>query len=496
MSQTVYWHDGMFFLPQHMQAEERFIFHKLAQGQKWNLHHNWGLRMLELDLDELRTCRVVIRNLQARLRDGTLIDLAETSPLATLDLKAILAKKPSTLIYLAVPELRLGKTNVADVASFSGTGQGTSAPIQPAEGENEEPELFRFSANSLEVEDENIPDNAQSVHIRSLNVKLMTEAESKAGYEMLPLARIKRADTPDALPELDRTFIPPILACDAWPALIADILQVVYDRIGKKIERLAAEVVTRNISFDTRHSGAARRINQLQILNEASAVLRNLSFVAGVHPFWPYVELCRIVGKLAIFGPNRTVPDLPNYDHDDLGGCYYRVKQYLEALLDEVAEPEYQVRPFIGEGLRMQVALEREWLQPVWQMFVGVRSPLDSSECVRMLTKANQLDMKIGSSTRVDEIFDRGEQGLRFTHTTQLPQTLPAEPGLIYFQVVRESQQQEWQNVEKSLTLAIRLNQNRIVGDIQGQRALNIQSGGQTTRMEFVLYLVPEQKTQ
>ena len=113
------------------------------------------------------------------------------------------------------------------------------------------------------------------------------------------------------------------------------------------------------------------------------------------------------------------------------------------------------------------------------------------------LTKAGQLDMKIGSDKNVDTIFEQGRAGLKFTHTATPPRALPVRGGLIYFQVARESHQQEWLNVQKSLTLAIRLNEHRIAGDIQGQRVLTIKTANnQTTTLEFKLYVVPqEQKT-
>jgi type VI secretion system protein ImpJ len=42
------------------------------------------------------------------------------------------------------------------------------------------------------------------------------------------------------------------------------------------------------------------------------------------------------------------------------------------------------------------------------------------------------------------------------------------------------------------LTLAIRLNENLIVGDIQGQQTLSIKTGGQTTTLQFTLFVVPK----
>src|SRR5712692_588982 len=107
-------------------------------------------------------------------------------------------------------------------------------------------------------------------------------------------------------------------------------------------------------------------------------------------------------------------------------------------LLNIMIEPEYKERPFIGAGLRMQVSLEPSWLEPIWQVFVGVQSPLSAEDCIRLITKQGELDMKIGSSDRVDDIFRLGERGLLFSHSVRPPRALPQMPGLVYFQVNRE----------------------------------------------------------
>jgi len=288
------------------------------------------------------------------------------------------------------------------------------------------------------------------------------------------------------------TYIPPLLACDAWAPLAAGILETLYDRVGKKVDLLADQVVRGGVSFSSRVAGDLELVTQLHVLNDAYSVLGVLAFAQGVHPLPFYLELCRVAGKLAIFGPTRRPPDLPRYDHDDLGSCFYRVKQYIDALLDVVVEPAYKERPFVGAGLRMQVSLEPAWLESVWDMYISVDSTLDPEEAIRLLTRPGQLDMKVGSSDRVDAIYRMGAAGLRFGHSPHPPRVLPSRAGLIYFQVNRESQQGEWQNVQRSLTLAIRLNENLIAGNIQGQRVLTIKAEGQVTTIQFTLYVAPQ----
>ena len=310
------------------------------------------------------------------------------------------------------------------------------------------------------------------MQIRRLNLRLLVSGDDQTGFEVLPLARVVKSGRADAAPQLDETYIPPVLALDAWPQLGNGLVQGVYDRIGKKIELLAAQVLARGISFDSHGQGDPLVFAQLRELNEAYSTLGVLAFADGVHPLAAYVELARLIGQLGIFGETRRPPALPRYDHDDLGTCFYRAKKYIDDLLDLLIEPAYKERAFVGAGLRMQVSLEPGWLESVWDMYIGVTSPLDAEECIRLLTRPGQLDMKIGSSDRVDTVYRMGLPGLKFTHSPHPPRALPASPGMIYFQVRRETSEAEWTNVQKSLTLAIRLNESLVAGNIQGQRVL------------------------
>lgn len=461
----------MFLRAHHFQTTERHWAARNHRRESWDRHFYWGIRSVEIDESALANYRLVIRSVEARLHDGTLIAIPEDGVLPVRELKSTFERNNNLTVYLAVPVLRMGTANV-DTSSASAS--------------------TRFVVDTQPLEDENTGVNVQSIQIRRLNVKLLLSTEDHTGYEVLPIARIEKSQQAEAAPQIDTTYIPPLLACDAWKPFFEGILQSIYDRIGKKIELLSNQVVTRGINFDSRAQGDALIFEQLRELNDAYALFRVLAFVPGIPALDAYLELCRLVGKLAIFGAERRPMELPKYDHDDLGTCFYRIKRYIDALLDIVVEPLYKERTFIGAGLRMQVSLEPAWLESVWQMYLGVKSELDAEECIRLLTRAGELDMKVGSSDRVDSIFRLGLAGLRFSHTPRPPRALPSLPGQIYFQINRESQQDEWRNVEKSLTLAIRVNENLIAGNIQAQRVLMIKSGGTTTTLEFTLYVVPQ----
>ncbi len=463
--QAVHWHEGMFLRPQHFQASQRHLLQVADRCAKWDSHYNWGLRSIELDPDALANYRLVIHSLKARMHGGTLVSIPEDGTLTALDLRDAFNRENRITVYLALPVLQMARANTAT-------------------------DTARFSIATQEMEDENTGLNSQPIDVRLLNFKLLLSTQDHGGYEVLPIARIERADRAEAVPQLDESYIPPLLGCDAWKPLEKGILRQTCDRIGKKLELLASQVVSRNMTFDSQGQGDRLLFEQLRVINAAHAPLSIEVFAQAVHPLSMYLELCRLVGELAVFGAQRRPPELPKYDHDDLGTCFWRVKQHIDALLDIVVEPEYKERAFIGAGLRMQVAMEPAWLEPGWQMYVGVLCSLPPEQCEQLLTSG--LDMKIGSSDRVDEIFRMGQAGLRFAYTSQPSRVLPSQPGLIYFRVDRESQSEEWDRVERSLTLATRLNENLIVSNIQGQRTLTIKIGGQSTTLQFTLYIVPK----
>jgi type VI secretion system protein ImpJ len=473
-ARPVHWHEGMFLRPHHFQAAQRHGAHLAGTDEKWDHHYNWGLRAIDLERDALANYRLVVRSLKARMRDGTLVNIPQDGVLPALDLRPALESANAVTALLAVPVLNLGQANL----SLDHGAEGG-----------------RYVLDTLDLEDENTGLNPQPVQVRRLNLRLLLESQNLTGYEVLRLARIEKSAKADAVPQLDETYIPPAVACDAWAALTVDILQAIYNRIGQYLDMLARQVVSRGISWESQAQGDRRLFEFLRVLNEAYAYLGILVFAEGVHPLTAYLELCGFVGRLAIFGTRtRRPPELPKYDHDDLGGCFYKVKQYIDDFFEEVPALEYKERPFVGAGLRMQVNLEPSWLEANNQLFVGVKSPLTADDCVKLLTGPGQLDMKIGSSNRVDEIFTFGMSGLRFMVAARPPQVLPTAAQLTYFQVDRASQQQEWQNVQKDMTLAIRLNQNRIDGNIAGEQVLKIRSGGQSMTVQFTLYVVPQGK--
>jgi type VI secretion system protein ImpJ len=464
----------MFLRQHHFLTEHRQMMRLMQLDGKWGLHHNWGLRSIALNTEALGNFQFSVTALEARLRDGTLIEVPQDGPLPDLALKPVLESQRKVTIHLGVPVLKSGQANVSERG--------------PSDG-------MRYYVATPQLEDENLGVNPQPIPIRRLNFKLLPSTENLAGYETVPIARIEKSERAEATPQLDADYIPPVLACDAWRDLRVGILQSIYHRIGRKIEQLAAQAVSRGLDLDNLDSQAQKGVlsfAQLRAFNEAYAYLSNLAFLDGLHPLLAYMELCRMVGQLSIFHSRRRPPELPLYDHDDLGGCFHRVKNYLNELIDIAPEPDYEARDFVGRGLRMKVEIQPEWLSRNVPMYIGVTSPLRPEECALQLER---LGMKVSSLERVEDIYRRRDIGLQFSQVplSSLPAALPRDAGpsllLTYFQINRELQQAEWEHVRSSGTLAIRFKEDDVVGEIDGKTEVTVRLAREMT-FRFTLYVL------
>ena len=464
---AIHWGEGLFLRPHHFQVMERRLQEQLQLAENWNVGYAYGLHRIEINEDALTNWRISLTGCHIRLHDGTHLRFPEDATLdpVTIPKDAFSRSDRRLMVYLAVPQLRLGRANAAH-------GPETADA--------------RFRAESMEVEDENLPGNAQHLDIRWLNASLALGEEEAAGYEALPIMRLRLGATAEAPPEIDPDYIPPVLSCEAWPPL-KNILTRIYDQLSGTADRLASQMIDRGVAFESGHREDLERILKLQSINTALGYLMNLPFVQGIHPLTAYSELCRVVGLLAIFHAERRMPTkIPRYDHDDLGTCFRAIRESLD--ISEEQKRAYIKRPFVGAGLQMQVRLDREWLEPSWTFFIGVESKLSFTEVDRLLMQ--RLDMKVGNSEEVDTIYQYARAGVYLIPATDPPRDLP-QNRWTYWKVDRSSD--AWQSVERTLNLGIRFNERQVEGKIDGEQNIQVLNAdsGDLVGLAFSLYAMP-----
>jgi len=483
----VHWHEGMFLRPQHFQSSERHWTEVLQLSERWDHQYNYGLRSIDFSREAIGNQHFQLIACQARLRDGTLISLdwgrepdrvdlrealAKVSQRSDSDLSEAFEKQSSVTAYLAIPRLRLGQPNVSSTLA----------------------DETRYQRTELAVQDESAGGNDQPIEHRVPNVRLLLSTDDHSGYEILPIARISRIDQEGAAPKLDESYIPPVLALDAWPPLAA-LVRDIYEFIGQNVTRLSEQAINRAINLSSFEAGDLQLVLTLRMANEAFATLHQICLTQGVHPFHAYTELCRIVGMLSVLDESRRVPhDMPVYDHDNLSTIFNWVRMRIRKLLYDREETDVDQRYFVGAGNILQVRLDPKWFTPNWEWFVGVDpGPMDPQEC-RELLNPGRLNWKMGSSESIDQIFQRGQAGVELSDLARAPRQLPVAGNWVFYKVDRSGY--EWHNVERTKTLALRLN-SKLIGNLaqlEGQRALKVEESGRPIgTLEFALFAVRTQ---
>lgn len=482
----VHWYEGLFLRPHHFQAAERHSSEARETSQRWDHPYGYGIKTLRYSEQALANQQFQIDQLQVRMPDGTLVNLEYGQQPDRLNLKGSLAdstplstglaegfEKESTVrVYLAIPKLKLGRANV---------NHGDSK------------EVTRYRTAQIEMQDESRGGNDQELDFLTYDVRLLLSTQDTTGYELCPIAQIRRSGEGDSQPRLDLAYIPPLISIDAWPALGRDIVRAIYDMIGQKTEVLSQQILSRGIGLESNEPGDADRILMLNQLNSAFTALGVLAFAQGVHPFDAYVELCRICGQLSIFGESRRAEEVPPYDHEDLARIFTLIKARIEALLNSVRSYKYEQRFFIGSGLGMQVSLEPRFFNSDWKWYIGVfKGDLSESEC-RDLLSPGQLDWKLGSSRQVEFLFSRRAEGVTLVPADHAIRALPSRRDWVYYEVPR-TDLPAWRDVRETQTLAMRLKENLIVNRdrLQGERTLVVSALGRTISLQFALFAVPQ----
>lgn len=427
--EPVHWSEGMFLKPHHFQAADRFARERLRESEDWFHPHDWGVRSLRIDPDALANFQARVLECQARFRDGTTITLGDGG-VSPIDLRPALGGAGETTLMLALPTWKEDRANVG----------------QPGNDD-----WARFAVETVEMPDENTGADREPVDFRRPHVRLLTSHLDTTGFELLPLARIRRGSGEGARPEIDKAYIPPILQIDGWAPLRQDADRF-FQQLQSVVRQESEYLVGRKLSFDSQVLGEAERILKLAQCNAAYSLLQGILPTLGLHPFGLYAELCRMVGQLSLFDETRRPIDLPAYDHDDLGPRFAKLFDELRRLLGLLGRTPIVKRYFEFQQAdgKFKVALDPDWFEEATRMYLGIETvDLNDAECDALIRGK---EWKMGADDKLDEIFKEKQPGLVTKPLERIPPSLPR--NVVYYEIERRPEY--WRDVLRTRNLALR----------------------------------------
>jgi type VI secretion system protein ImpJ len=404
----VFWSEGLFLRPHHLQQNDRYVEHLLERRVGHITPYPWGFSSLEIDHDLAQQSKFGLRRAAGIMPDGTPFDMPFDCPIP--DPINVPENATGLIAWLSLPIAAPNTREIDDKEADSASRYVKGA------------EMFIDSTSVLRVEEE--------LDIAHPRLAFELRRTAKPGYVGLGIARVLEIQDKNIL--FDEKFIPPLLVCSAHPVVngwINRIIGWIDNKLGE-LSRYAA---------DPTAGGGLQSVDYLvlQTLNRQIAVLKHFARSGYIHPERLFDELLRLAGELATFATSeRRAHDYPAYDHDDLENVF-------EPLIRDIQD-------FLGAQLGRR-AIRLEIIERARNAFI---SPIRDRALFRSATFLLEVSaqrplieiqhefphlFKIGPNTKMNEIVHANLPGVPLVHLPTPPPYIRAIADHVYFYLDRKS---------------------------------------------------------
>jgi type VI secretion system protein ImpJ len=345
------WEDGLLLRPHHLQAFQRHCQGLIAQLALTRTF-GYGVRQLEIRRESIGNWVLEILRCELVLSDGTLVIAGETAAIPPLEFRHLELDAPSLEVWLGVPFLENRASNV-----WAGG---------------------RFQVERMAFADENTGQNPQEIGIKKLNGRLFVGQRPPQRHATLKIAELRKVveeGSEGRRYELSPDYVPASLSLEASPRLHG-VLKDVLHKVEEKNEELLGHLRGRRDLLTGESMDRPETLLKLQATNSILPVLRQITAQPEMHPYDVYLQLCRLIGDLAIFSEDWRPPKLAFYEHDDPLRAFLDFKRVALALLAAAVDTTVERRPFevtqekpkvleasipdafLAEGVRLYLGIE------------------------------------------------------------------------------------------------------------------------------------------
>lgn len=391
--------------PQQFQQQARWDAHTVDTLARMGLAHPWGVVAAEFDDSLLALSRLNASRLIVRFADGTLIDtdLSDNLPPAC-DLSTV-ADRTAVDIVLALPLLSASGGNLDD-------GSDSERPR-------------RWKAERVTVQELAGHERSELAVLRhSLTLRLAHQENT--AYLTCPVARLVR-DVQGQW-RRDASFIPPMLALSACPALLSSLRDLLH-RLQARRQRLMAMRRESNARLADFAVADVSLFWLLNALNSAEPVLSELLEVPNRHPELIYRELVRLAGSLLTFSLEHGASDIPTYRHAEPEQVFPPLLSLLDKLLEASLPSRVVAIELEQDGVMWKGKLHDARLREGADFWLSVRSSMPAHE---LQAKFPQL-CKAGSPDDVSEVVNVALSGIVIRPVAHVPAAIPLRLENQYF---------------------------------------------------------------
>ncbi len=429
----VLWTEGLFLQPHHFQQADRYTEALIAGLARRITPYAWGVSALEIDEEVLKVGQFALKSCAGLTQDGTVfrVPQADDHPPAL--------EVPETIkdcvVYLSVPQRRQGAVEV----DLSGAEQSAS----------------RLRPSELEITDTMGREKKPvTIGVGKMRLQFALEVDDLADRLTIPIARIIEV-RPDKEIILDKGFIPSCLDVRAAGPL-GGFVRELEGLLSHRMQALAGRLS---------ESGATKGVAEisdfllLMVVNRMIPVFRHLTSIENVHPEDTYRACVALAGELATFmSDDKTPPEFPPYQHDDLTASFTPVirtlRQYLSSVLEQTAiSIPLEARKY---GISVGVIADRKLLGTAG-FVLAVNADVPAEDVRRHF--AGQA--KIGPVEEIRQLVNSALPGITLRPLPVAPRQIPYHAGVVYFEMDGDSPY--WRKMTTSGGIAV-----HVSGDYPG----------------------------
>jgi type VI secretion system protein ImpJ len=442
MERPLFWHQGLFLQPQHLQLADLHAQSLLTPVYRYLCPYPWGIGEVEIQTAALDNLNFNLLRGNLVFPDMTYIALPGNAIIEarSFDEAWVEGGKPLG-VYLGLKKWNENGENVTVLPQLSNLADVNTR--------------FATTADPEEVQDlhqNGPPAQVQRLH-HVLKVFWETEKDQLGEYQLIPVGQLERTGERVVLSE---KFIPPALTIKSSDVLLRLIVDI-KDQIASRGRQL--ESYKRDRGIHTAEFGARDTVYLLALrsLNRYIPLIEHVLASDHTHPWNVYGLLRQMIGELSAFSEQVDVMGelsdgsqaVLDYDHRSLYGCFAGTRAIITQLLDEItAGPEYAFQ-LLFDGTYYAAELTPAVFEGGNRFYLVFETETDPQTVLQSLETIT----KLSSRESLPLLIARALPGIKLEHLSAPPQELPRRVRAIYCQIDHHSDQ--WAEVQKGHNIAL-----------------------------------------
>ncbi len=438
----ILWHQGLFLQPQHFQYHDFYIQSLLNPLMSYIQPHLWGVCNLSISEAVLNNQIFEIEEGQFIFQDGTWVSFPGNAVIQSRSFKDYWKEPEKSLrVYLGLHKWNHSGENVTISKNPDETAPAGSR--------------FISDINPEEIKDMYQKSAPAQIKFMNYDLKIFWEPEldGLSDYYLIPIAELEY-DGKNF--KLLRDYIPPsisISSSDILYRMIKTIKEQVTTRcrvlseykIGKITQAIDLEV-SYIVSFLS-----------LMSLNRHLPALHQMTEVPAFHPYNAYCIICQLIGELSSYtdrvdamGRLRDGSQLlPEYDHENLGGCFSEAQLLISELLEALSLAAENIINLVRENDYFSAEIPSGMFEARNAFYLLVKTSRNLND---METLINNV-AKISSAEQMPTLVKRALPGVRIEKMDAPPPGLPRRPDVLIFRLDRTSS--SWMEIQKDCNICM-----------------------------------------